>query len=219
MRPPQIRAFLDNELVVDSFAGGGGASTGIETVHSVLEMVLRRREDFESRVKLADGDLCWEWQGNRMRRSDGSLSYGRFFPGGRGIYVLAHRAAFMLAHEKEPEGVVRHTCDNVGCVRHHHLLDGTQAQNLADMRERGRAYFNRFECGTAHPNAKIDEATVAEILRLRSSGLSLAKIGIVVGLHASTVHDVVTGKTWKRTQVAEAIVRANVCEQQEARTA
>lgn len=30
MRPPQIRAFLDNELVVDSFAGGGGASTIVE---------------------------------------------------------------------------------------------------------------------------------------------------------------------------------------------
>ena len=29
-RPPQIRAYLGDELVVDLFAGGGGASTGIE---------------------------------------------------------------------------------------------------------------------------------------------------------------------------------------------
>jgi DNA (cytosine-5)-methyltransferase 1 len=29
-RPPQIRASFEDELVVDSFAGGGGASTGIE---------------------------------------------------------------------------------------------------------------------------------------------------------------------------------------------
>jgi len=29
-RPPIIRAFLGDELIVDSFAGGGGASTGIE---------------------------------------------------------------------------------------------------------------------------------------------------------------------------------------------
>ncbi len=31
MRPPIFRGFVDsNELVVDSFAGGGGASTGLE---------------------------------------------------------------------------------------------------------------------------------------------------------------------------------------------
>ena len=30
MRPPQVRAFFDDELVIDLFAGGGGASCGIE---------------------------------------------------------------------------------------------------------------------------------------------------------------------------------------------
>ena len=30
MRPPVLRASFEGELVVDSFAGGGGASTGIE---------------------------------------------------------------------------------------------------------------------------------------------------------------------------------------------
>lgn len=29
-RPPQIRLALENELIVDNFAGGGGASMGIE---------------------------------------------------------------------------------------------------------------------------------------------------------------------------------------------
>ena len=29
-RPPQLRLALDNELVIDNFAGGGGASMGIE---------------------------------------------------------------------------------------------------------------------------------------------------------------------------------------------
>lgn len=32
MRPPIIRASFDGELVVDNFAGGGGASEGIEQV-------------------------------------------------------------------------------------------------------------------------------------------------------------------------------------------
>ena len=29
-RPPEIRASLDNELIIDNFAGGGGASLGTE---------------------------------------------------------------------------------------------------------------------------------------------------------------------------------------------
>jgi DNA (cytosine-5)-methyltransferase 1 len=29
-RPPILRAFLGDEIIADSFAGGGGASTGIE---------------------------------------------------------------------------------------------------------------------------------------------------------------------------------------------
>lgn len=34
--------------------------------------------------------------------------------------------------------VPRHTCDNPACVRHDHLLVGTQADNNRDRDERGR---------------------------------------------------------------------------------
>lgn len=35
--------------------------------------------------------------------------------------------------------VVMHTCDNPRCVNVQHLVPGTQAQNLADMRNKGRS--------------------------------------------------------------------------------
>jgi hypothetical protein len=72
------------------------------------------------------------------------------------------------------------------------------------MRERGRAHFNRFAPGVRHPNAKLTPARVREIRLLYADGaLSMAKIGEAFGLHASTVHDIVTRKTWSHVAEAE----------------
>ncbi len=102
-----------------------------------------------------------------------------------------HRASWILVHGPIPaDVVVRHRCDNPACVRPDHLLTGSQAQNLDDMRERGRAVVPTPRLGTQHHNAKLDPARRAE-------GLSLAKIGAEFGLHPATVHDVVLRRTWR----------------------
>lgn len=187
-RVPVLRLHVDG-LIVDNFAGGGGASTGI---------TLALADAFWSRVEKAEGDACWRWSGSLLRRPSGAPSYGLINLGARSRRMLAHRFSYLLnVGALAPEQVVRHRCDNPQCVRPDHLEAGTQAQNLADMRERGRAHFNRFKPGTAHPNAKMDAEKVREIRRLRSEGMSLARIGAAVGLNASTVHDIVRGRTWK----------------------
>lgn len=151
-------------------------------------------EEFWKRVRKSDG--CWEWTGTLQKRPNGAESYG-LFTVGRKRRVLAHKFSYELAHGPVPPSkVVRHRCDNPKCVRPDHLLVGTQADNLADMRARGRAHFNKFQRGQQHPNAKVDASKVQRIRARRREGLSLAAIGAEFGLHASTVHDIVQGRTW-----------------------
>lgn len=141
---------------------------------------------------------CWIWTRLRYQRANRLPSYGHFVIGK--THVLAHRFAWATKHPgtKLPRAV-RHHCDNVACVRPSHLEGGTQRENMADMRAKGRAWFNRFPSGTAHHNAKINAEIAAQIRAMRSQTPrpSLAKLGVLFGLDPSTVHDIVRGKTWR----------------------
>jgi hypothetical protein len=68
---------------------------------------------------------CWLWLGGKQPNS----GHGVFSI--RHISVLAHRVSFYLGHgylPKKPR-LVMHDCQNSGCVREHHLLDGTTKEN------------------------------------------------------------------------------------------
>ena len=50
-----------------------------------------------------------------------------------------HRAAFLLAgNTLQPGNVIRHKCDVPHCFNPDHLIEGTQAENMADAVRRGR---------------------------------------------------------------------------------
>ncbi|WP_419146536.1 HNH endonuclease signature motif containing protein [Pseudomonas nitroreducens] len=89
---------------------------------------------FWAHVDRKADDDCWEWTGSKDGHGYGTLSAG----GGRPPQK-AHRIAFEMAHGPIPAGlVVRHKCDNPGCVNPNHLEVGTQKDNSADMVARGR---------------------------------------------------------------------------------
>lgn len=82
---------------------------------------------------------CVEVEGTRVK----GYGYTRVTVGHlsqRGLY--AHRVAFEQAWgiTLRADQVVRHTCDNPGCVNVLHLMVGTQGDNMDDMNGRGRGF-------------------------------------------------------------------------------
>ena len=62
---------------------------------------------------------------------------------GKLISWFVHRLAWEAVHGPIPPGMcVMHLCDNPPCYRLDHLKLGTPAENMADMKEKGRARNN-----------------------------------------------------------------------------
>lgn len=92
---------------------------------------------FWAKVHRRGPEDCWPW-----RASVAGWGYGRLRYQRDGVWVTrsAHRVAWELTHGQPPPDhlAVLHRCDNPRCVNPAHLLLGTQQDNLADMRAKGR---------------------------------------------------------------------------------
>lgn len=92
---------------------------------------------FWAKVDFNGAGGCWLWLASSMDKYGHGQFTTRSF--GKQRHLYAHRVAWELAHGPIPAGlVICHRCDVARCVFYGHLFIGTQADNLADAREKGR---------------------------------------------------------------------------------
>lgn len=136
------------------------------------------KERFLDLIKKSEKD-CWEWQG---QKNDGG--YGLFSIDGK--KVLAHRWGYEEFRKSIPEGkMIRHTCDNPGCVRPKHLKIGTAQSNYNDSIRRERT------------TRKLNSYEVKQIRELRLRGMSRRWITEKFGVSTDTIQDIEFNRTWK----------------------
>jgi hypothetical protein len=86
-----------------------------------------------------------------------------------------------------------HSCDVPACINPDHLFWGTQAQNMADAKAKGRAR-NRPRSGTDHHNVKISEM---DVLAIRASTESSTTVAPRYGLMPGTIRDIRQKRSWR----------------------
>lgn len=134
---------------------------------------------------------CIEYGINPTRHGYGRVSLS-------GTKLLAHRAAWVLAHGPIPDQLhVLHRCDNPPCVNPEHLFLGTQAINMADKASKGRA-----QRGTTHAMHKLTDTEVRQIRARR--GETHRCIATEFGVSRGLIGQILNGTIWRHLLPQEA---------------
>ena len=134
-----------------------------------------------------DENGCWLWEGHRGHDGYGQVRYKRRIH-------RANRVAYMLFKGPiQADLYVCHTCDMRACVNPDHLFLGSNADNLADMAQKGRSAQ-----GERNGRSKLTWAQVNAI-RFLAAWTGRAWLMQKYGVSKTTIEYIVTGKTWKKS--------------------
>lgn len=139
---------------------------------------------------------CWEWTGFRNLRGYGITQF-------RSRQWLAHRLAYLLAKGSPGDLCVCHHCDFPPCCNPDHLFLGDQADNIRDMRRKGRGR-TRAKRGSENHMAILTEDQVREIRRLYQPGrggggkrpFSCGGLAARYGVTCHAIWRIVKRRTW-----------------------
>ncbi len=109
-----------------------------------------------------------------------------------GKKIAMSRYVYIKTWGDIPTGLlIRHTCDNRGCINPAHLLLGTYADNSRDMTER-----NRQAKGSKINTAKLTRTDVEQILKYPHT-VSNAEIAKKYNVNALNISRIRNGVIWK----------------------
>lgn len=156
---------------------------------------IKEQEDYLSRfwnkvIKSEEPDGCWIWKWNTSNFFRAGQTFNYTY---QGKTMPVYRISWILTHGKIEKGlVVCHKCDNRICVRPDHLFLGTQAENMEDMRIKGRTTR-----GEKNENAKLTEQKVKEIRLLNDRGMTIREIADKFNVTEECIKSVIARKSWK----------------------
>lgn len=150
---------------------------------------------FWSYVRRGLPNECWPWASELN-----SKGYGRFrvYTGGKLRRILAHRFAYQQATGRALRRglVVMHSCDNPPCCNPKHLRCGTQRDNMADARVKGRAVPPPARWRSGLPSSRLQEADIPEIRSRLRRGETQRSIARDYKVSPSAIGAVARGRTW-----------------------
>ena len=143
-------------------------------------------------------DSCIEWQGNRSDKN-----YGRQWSTELNRYERATHVVLREEGIDVPSGMcVMHICDNPPCVNPDHLEIGTHADNMRDMKEKGRAKSGgawKSQPGEINGLAKLTENNVRYIRKVyhpRHSQFGARALARELGVSHTAISKAAKGENW-----------------------
>ncbi len=144
---------------------------------------------FYEKIMADPNSGCWLWTGSLDRHGYGQLScLGSHRP------HRAHRLSYELHYGPIGRACVLHKCDTPACVNPQHLTLGTQTENLADMRAKGR-WKATPSYGEKHGMSKL---TADAVTHIRRREMSQQKYADMYGVCRTAVSAVMRGLTWRK---------------------
>lgn len=152
-------------------------------------------ERFMAKVEPELNSGCWLWAGGLTSDGYGVAQH-------RKKSLLAHRVSYELFNGSAPSrALVCHRCDIRSCVNPVHLFVGTQADNMADMRLKGRASRKH---GSQNGRAVLNEVAAREVSDLLKTGaFSAREIARSYGVSDSTVSRIKHGLCFRNIDLSQ----------------
>lgn len=141
-----------------------------------------------------------KWQGrvlkpriNRYGYEQISIALGSSALGYRYTFVHVLVAEAFLGAKPTPDHEVAHKDGTPTNNQHKNLRWATPKENAADRERHGRTAHPK---GTAHGMAKLTEADVLQLRKLKASGAHVDDLASQFGVKRWTVFDALSGRTW-----------------------